>query len=153
MYRAFQKGLELIHERYMRDQELTVIEDYVRTFPVRVQAHNLLKTEQERLIASALREFGKTDSAILEQHRQLCVRDMRFVLTMIAHVIITDDVIRFRDSLLWLQNIMRSVKHESYAAKGYKLLQSAIASSFPADCAKVIEPYLNQAIAMVSLPV
>ncbi len=153
MYRAFQKGLEVIHERYMRDQELAVMENYVNTFTVRLQAHNLLKSEQERLIASALREFGKTESALLDQHRQLCVRDMRFVLTMLAHVVITDDVVRFHDSLLWLQNIMRSIKHETYATKGYKLLQNAITNSLPAECAKVIEPYLNQAISMVSLPV
>jgi hypothetical protein len=48
---------------------------------------------------------------------------------------------------------MRSIKHETYATKGYKLLQNAITNSLPAECAKVIEPYLNQAISMVSLPV
>jgi len=153
MYRGFQRGLEVIHERYLRDQELTVIENYVQSFAVRVQAHNLLKREQERLVASALREFGKTESAILEQYRQTCLRDLQLVLTMIAHVVITDDVQRFTDSLLWIQNIMRSVKKEAYATKGYKLLQEAIANSLPAECVKVIEPYLNQAIAMVSLPV
>ena len=153
MYRAFQKGLGVIHERYLRDQELAVMENYVNTFAVRVQAHNLLKSEQERLLSSTLREFAKTESAILDQHRQACLRDLRFMITMIAHVVITDDVVRFHDSLLWLQNIMRSIKHEAYAAKGYKLLQAAIANHLPAECASVIEPYLNQAISMVSLPV
>jgi hypothetical protein len=153
VYRAFQQGLELIHERYLQDQELAVIENYVNTFPVRVQAHNLLKSQQEQLLNSTLREFAKTESAMLDQYRQVCLRDLQLVLTMIAHVVITDDVQRFNDSLLWVQNMMRSVKKEAYAAKGYKLLQSAIAATLPAPCVEVINPYLNQAIAMVSLPV
>jgi len=153
MYRGFQKGLEVIHERYLRDQELAIIENYVRTFAVRVQAHNLLKEQEERLLALTLREFAKTESAILEQYRQTCMRDLKLVLAMIANVVITDDQVGFTDSLLWIQNIMRSVKKEAYAAKGYRNLQSAIATCLPPECVSVIEPYLNQAIAMVSLPV
>ncbi|MFN3925732.1 MAG: hypothetical protein ACK4QL_00085 [Pseudanabaenaceae cyanobacterium] len=153
MYRAIQKGLEVVNDRYLNDSELEVIDKYVATFPVRLKTHQLLRQNADKIVNEALQEFARTESTVLAQHRATCIRDLHFVLQMVANVVINDNQPGFTDSFLWVQNIMRSVQKEVLAAKGYKLMMQAIEKHLPAECSAIVKPYLKQAIDMVSLPV
>jgi ATP-dependent Clp protease ATP-binding subunit ClpA len=153
MYKTYQKGLEYINDRYLQERDLEVIDRYVASFPLRVATHQQLRRSAEQLVNAALEEFAKTEPEAIAQHRHLCARDLHFILQMTANVVINDHRAGFTDSLLWLQNVLRSMHKESTSAKAYKILQGMIAQQLSAEQCALIEPYLSQAINMLSLTV
>lgn len=152
-YQTIQKGLALVGERYLADRELSAMENYSKTFGRRLAVYNSLKTEEEKIIRETLGKFTQTDAEFMEKYRPICMRDLHFLMQMVAHAVVTDNQAGFTDSLLWLQNILRSVHKESHATKGYKILQAVVASHLSPESMALVDPYFQQMIEMMGLPV
>ena len=148
-----QKGLALVGERYLLDRELAGLDNYAKTFARRLSVYSTLKIHEEKIIRETLSKFTQTDAEFMEQYRSTCMRDFHFIIQMVAQALLTDNHSGFTDSMLWLQNILRSVHKEAQAAKGYKILQGVVASHLSPEGTALIDPYFQQMIEMMSLPV
>ena len=130
--------------RYLNDNELQPLQDYLTTFAVRVETYNLLGTHAEVMILQTLQKLAQTDRATIQQHGDKCKRDMNYVLQSAALAILKDDEEGFTEQLvMWMQNIMTALNKEAQSAKAYQMLQEVVALHFPKDNARLVNRYLE----------
>jgi hypothetical protein len=62
--------------------------------------------------------------------------------------ILRDDELFFREALMdWLANIINSYQIAKECSAAYRLMQSVVDEMLPAECASLVKPYSDMAIA------
>ncbi len=133
--------------RYFTDAELRPLKQYAQTYATRLQVYSILSEKSDAFVLKALRKFAVTEAQVIQQHGEKCKRDMDYVMQVLALSLLKDDEQTFREQLvLWMQNIMAALHKEQQSARAYLLLQQVIAEQMPADCAKLVNVYLDEFI-------
>ncbi len=133
--------------RYFTDAELKPLERYVQTYAIRLKTYSILREKGEDLVLLALRKFAVMETEIIQRHGDKCKRDMGYVVQVLALHLLQDDEGAFREQLtLWMQNILAAVHAERQSARAYQFLQQVVAEKMPADCAKLVNAYLEDLI-------
>ncbi|MEB3337070.1 MAG: phycobilisome protein [Leptolyngbyaceae bacterium] len=133
--------------RYLSNTELSPLEEYTKTYRVRLQTYCLLQAYSQQLILKTLQRLMQTDKPVVEQYGDKCQRDMGYVMLSISNSILKDDENAFREQLiLWMQNIMSALRKEAQSARAYRLLQAVVTESLPAENAKLINRHLDSFI-------
>lgn len=139
-----QQSFQQAEGRYLADTELKPLEDFLQSYTVRLSAYSLLQTQADSLVVQTLRQMAQTDRATIQEHGELCKRDMSYVLRTAALAMLRDDEDGYRQNfILWMQNIMRSLHKEHLSAKAYRTLQSVIQEALPPHEANLINHYLE----------
>ena len=146
MSTAFTQSLQKAEGRYLSDDELSLLVGYTKTYSTRVDTYLLVQKYAEQLITMTLQQLAQTDLAVVQQYSHLCQRDMGDVLRLSARAILKDDPDEFYEFVIWMQNMMRAVKKEAQSAYAYGLLQQVVQRNFPADCAALLNLYLQQVV-------
>lgn len=146
MSTAFTQSLQKAEGRYLSDDELSLLIGYSKTYSTRVNTYLLVQKYSEQLITMTLQQLAQTDRDVVQQYSHLCQRDMGDVLRLSARAILKDDPDEFYEFVIWMQNMMRAVKKEAQSAYAYGLLQQVVRRNFPADCAALLNLYLQQVI-------
>jgi len=133
--------------RYFTDAELRPLKQYAQTYATRLQVYSILSEKSDAFVLKALRKFAITEAQVIQQHGEKCKRDMDYVMQVLALSLLKDDEQTFREQLvLWMQNIMAALHKEQQSARAYLLLQQVIAEQMPADCANLVNVYLDEFI-------
>lgn len=144
------KLLESIHQadgRYLTDQELYPLEQYINSFATRVKTYSLLREQADALVLQTLRKLIQQHRKAVQENGKKCQRDMAYTLECIGRVILLDDSQYFQESyVIWMQNITRALHKQDSAVDAYRLLQAEISATQPAASAQLINAFLNQLI-------
>ena len=133
--------------RYFTDAELKPLERYVQTYAVRLETYSILREKGDELVLLALRKFAVIEGEMMRQHGDKCKRDMSYVVQVLALPLLQDDEGAFREQLtLLMQNILAEVHAERQSARAYQFLQQVVAEKMPAECAKLVNTYLEDLI-------
>ncbi|MBF2028347.1 MAG: hypothetical protein IGS48_16535 [Oscillatoriales cyanobacterium C42_A2020_001] len=146
MSRTLTQDVQSAEGRYLTNDELMPLESYAQTYSNRINTYLLIEKYADQLVAMALQQLAQTDQATVQQHGDLCRRDMGDVLRLSARAFLMDDPDDFRNFVLWMQNMVRAVKKEAQSARAYSTLQIIIQKHLPPECARSINAYLQQVI-------
>jgi len=151
MSKTLTKELQVAEGRYLTNEELSSLESYAQTYSTRINTYLVIHKYSNQLISLALDQLAQTDKQVVQQHGDLCRRDMGDVLRLSARAILMDDPEDFHDFVLWMQNMMRAVKKEAQSARAYGILQEIVQKHLPPDCATLINVHLQQVIENLQL--
>ncbi|MBW4579987.1 MAG: phycobilisome protein [Tildeniella nuda ZEHNDER 1965/U140] len=130
--------------RYLSAQELSPLEQYARTYAVRLHTYQQLRDHGEPLVIQALRKLAQMYPELVQQHGARCKYDMTEVLRYVALSILRDDETFFKEQMMsWLDTILLAHKKTAHCTTAYRFLQEAIAAALPAQDLALTRPYLD----------
>ncbi|MGB3491769.1 MAG: hypothetical protein WBA57_03500 [Elainellaceae cyanobacterium] len=130
--------------RYLADTELHAFHDFASGYSVRRSAYEYLQQHADEIVLTTLRQLMPSHRQAIQQHGDLCKRDMSYVLRYAAISMLKDDQAGFVEELvLWMQNILFALKKEQQSLKFYQELQSVLRQQMPVQEAALINQYLD----------
>lgn len=147
MLTTFNQAVLQADDRFLDDEELRGLENYLQTFSTRQQAYQIISAKADELVMQALQQFAKTHRCDLQANGVKCKRDMAYALKYIARAVLMAESDVFKqDFALWMENITRAVHKGNAAAIAYGCLKQEIQTVMPAHCAALVTPYLEDLI-------
>lgn len=144
MNNTLTKSLTNVDGRYLADTELHVFHEFAASYAVRRSAYEYLQQHADELVLTTLRRLTSSHRQAIQQHGDLCKRDMSYVLRYAALSMLKDDQAGFVEELvLWMQNILFALKKEQQSLAFYQELQALISQQMPAQEAQLINQYLD----------
>lgn len=130
--------------RYLVDTELSAFHDFCTNYALRSSTYNYLQEHGDALILKALRSLMSSHRQVIQQHSDICKRDMSCVLRQAAVSILKDDEDGFVEELvLWMQNIMFALRKEEQSIEFYVTLQKIIQEQMAPNQAALVNHYLT----------
>lgn len=140
--------------RYLADTELHIFHEFAANYSVRRNAYEYLQQHADEIVLTTLRQMMPSHRQTIQQHGDLCKRDMSYVLRYAALSMLKDDQAGFVEELvLWMQNILFALKKEQQSLKFYQELQTVISRQMPTQEAELINRYLDLFIEALSVRV
>ncbi len=138
------KNLTDVDGRYLVDTELDVFQEFASNYAIRRSAYEYLQQHADEMVLTTLRRLTSSHRQAIQQHGDLCKRDMSYVLRYAALSMLKDDQAGFVEELvLWMQNILFALKKEQQSLKFYQELQTIISEQMPTQEAQLINQYLT----------
>lgn len=130
--------------RYLADPELTKFHDFINSYTLRISTYQYLQEHGDTLVLQALRNLTSSNRQVIQQHSDVCKRDMGYVLRYAALSMLKDDERGFVEELvLWMQNILFALHKEDQSAQFYSELRNVITAKMQPDEAALINRYLT----------
>ncbi|MFN6383872.1 MAG: phycocyanin [Pseudanabaena sp.] len=148
MNRTLDEKLADIDHVYLTDSDLVNLERFANSFSVRVKTYNLLRDRADEITIKALKLLAQQYPELVQKQLQRCKYDMSNVMRYTSLSILRDDELFFREALMdWLANIINSYQIAKECSTAYRLMQSVVDEMLPAECASLVKPYSDMAIA------
>ena len=148
MNRTLDEKLADIDHVYLTDSDLVNLERFANSFSVRVKTYNLLRDRADEITIKALQLLAQQYPELVQKQLQRCKYDMSNVMRYTSLSILRDDELFFREALMdWLANIINSYQIAKECSTAYRLMQSVVDEMLPAECASLVKPYSDMAIA------
>jgi hypothetical protein len=148
MNRTLDEKLADIDHVYLTDSDLVNLERFANSFSVRVKTYNLLRDRADEITIKALKLLAQQYPELVQKQLQRCKYDMSNVMRYTSLSILRDDELFFREALMdWLANIINSYQIAKECSAAYRLMQSVVDEMLPAECASLVKPYSDMAIA------
>ena len=134
--------------RYATDAELKVLEDFMRSYFVRVQAYQRLQVAEALIIQQVQTKIRESQPELF-MHGNTDIsskwkRDTVRVLRYSAIAMLVDDPISLKDKLLfWFQTIMKAFGAEKSCAVTYSILQDVVRQHLTPTQASLFCPILE----------
>lgn len=137
--------------RYLEKTELNIFEQYIHTYPVRLQTYQTLHSQSNQVILDALKQLSKKYPTLVRKTGKQCHHDMTVALRYIALSILRDDLSFFQNSiLLWLDSVIVAHQKQSPCAEAYTYLLEEIQSQMPNDGFSIVRPYIDSIIQLLN---
>ncbi|MEB3213494.1 MAG: hypothetical protein VKL39_19250, partial [Leptolyngbyaceae bacterium] len=78
------KQISTIDDRYLAESELSSIQSFASNYGTRINAYRYLQAQNETLILKTLRNLTPLHRKAIQQHSDVCKRDMSYVLRYLA---------------------------------------------------------------------
>ncbi|MEM7769758.1 MAG: hypothetical protein AAGA75_08650 [Cyanobacteria bacterium P01_E01_bin.6] len=138
------KQLNDVDGRYLKDAELSTVQDFVGSYTQRINVYRYLQEHKDALILKTLRSLMTSHRQVIQQHGEICKRDLGHFLRYVALSILKDDEQEFIEALvLWMQNILFSMKRDESCVGVYIALQSIISEEMLPDEAALVNHYVS----------
>ena len=148
MNRTLDEKLADIDHVYLTDSDLVNLERFANSFSVRVKTYNLLRDRADEITIKSLQLLAQQYPELVQKQLQRCKYDMSNVMRYTSLSILRDDELFFREALMdWLANIINSYQIAKECSAAYRLMQSVVDEMLPAECASLVKPYSDMAIA------
>jgi hypothetical protein len=107
-----------------------------------------LRDRADEITIKALKLLAQQYPELVQKQLQRCKYDMSNVMRYTSLSILRDDELFFREALMdWLANIINSYQIAKECSTAYRLMQSVVDEMLPAECASLVKPYSDMAIA------
>jgi hypothetical protein len=134
--------------RYASDLELRFIEDYCKTYRLRLSIYQKLQVSEQKIVQQVQAKLRAIDPSLLIHGQQDLTskwkRDTIRVLRYSAITVLTDDSATFQERLLlWFQTIMRAFGAQRSCEMTYVVMQEVMQDYFTVDEYSYIAPILD----------
>jgi hypothetical protein len=148
MNRTLDAKVTAIDHVYLTDSDIFNLENFANTFSLRVKTYNLLRDYSEEMTTRSLQLLAQQYPELLQKQMQRCKYDMSNTIRYASLSVLRDDELFFTETLMdWLANIVKSYQVAKECSIAYRLLQSVVDEMLPAECAALVKPYTEMAIA------
>jgi hypothetical protein len=107
-----------------------------------------LRDYSEEMTTRSLQLLAQQYPELLQKQMQRCKYDMSNTIRYASLSVLRDDELFFTETLMdWLANIVKSYQVAKECSIAYRLLQSVVDEMLPAECAALVKPYTEMAIA------
>lgn len=145
------EAMQQAEGRYLNDQELQPLEQYLESYQARHQAYQLLRDNAEVLVHRALRRLNQTHRRAVQEYGAKCKRDMDYALSYVAKSVLSNEAKGFReDFALWMENITRALHKGESSAQAYTYLKQEVQEALPSTCAELVTPFIDDLITAFS---
>jgi len=152
MSSTLERSVFAVDDRYLSDQELQPLEDYLQSHALRMKTYHLIQAHTDEIVLATLRKMTAGYSQMIQHHGQTCKRDLTDIMRYIGLCILKHDQQGFYEEfVLWMDTMMKAFKRKDAAHAAYTYLRSIVAESFPADSAKLVNLYVDRLIAAIDL--
>jgi hypothetical protein len=129
---------------YLDAQGMRSFEHYVQSYPVRLEAYQLLRDRSAALIIQSLKRLAQSYPELVQKHGPRCQYDMTEVVRYVALSILRDDETFFKEQMMsWLDTILLAHKRQSHCTIAYRFLQDAVNAGFSPTSSTLVYPYLD----------
>jgi hypothetical protein len=146
--RTLEEKISAVDRVYLTDSDLFNLERFANSFSVRVKTYNLLRDLADEITVRSLKLLAQQYPELVQKQLQRCKYDMSNMIRYTSLSILRDDELFFRETLMdWLANIINSYQVAKECSTAYRLFQTVIDEILPAECAALVKPYSEMAIA------
>lgn len=146
--RTLEEKISAVDRVYLTDSDLFNLERFANSFSVRVKTYNLLRDLADEITVRSLKLLAQQYPELIHKQLQRCKYDMSNMIRYTSLSILRDDELFFRETLMdWLANIINSYQVGKECSTAYRLFQTVIDELLPAECAALVKPYSEMAIA------
>lgn len=132
--------------RYATDDELKFMDDYARSFYLRIQTYQRLQIAEAMIIQQVLSKVKKLDPASFQQeHIEMkWKRDTIRVLRYSAIALLLDDPLTLQERLLyWFRTVMKAFGTQKNCAITYQVMQEVVQQYLTPTQANLFCPILE----------
>lgn len=134
--------------RYATEDELQFIDAYLRTFKLRLQIYNKLKTQELRIVEQVYSKMRSQDPSLLrygsEDVSEKWKRDTLRVIRYVALTVLLDDMENLKTQfLIWYQTIMQAFGAERSCYATYEIMQQVVKSLLDVQEFALVTPVLE----------
>jgi hypothetical protein len=148
MNRTLDEKIAAVDRVYLTDTDLVNLERFANSFSVRVKTYNLLRDHGDEITVRSLKLLAQQYPELVQKQLQRCKYDMSNMIRYASLAVLRDDELFFRETLMdWLANIINSYQVGKECSTAYHLLQTVINEMLPSECAAMVKPYSDMAIA------
>ncbi len=148
MNRTLDEKIGVVDRVYLTDIDLLNLERFANSFSIRVKTYNLLRDRTDEITIQTLKLLAQQYPELVQKQLQRCKYDMSNMIRYTSLSILRDDELFFRETLMdWLANIINSYQIGKECATAYRLFQTVVEQMFPPECATLVKPYSEMAIA------
>jgi hypothetical protein len=142
---TLERNLTFVDDRYLTDQELRSLEEYMATHALRIKTYKLIQAHADEIVLKTLRKMTAAYAQMLQHHGQTCKRDLGDIMRYIGLCMIKADGDAFYEEfVIWMDTIMKAFKRKEAAHAAYNYLHGIIAETFPADSAQLMNTYVDR---------
>jgi hypothetical protein len=146
--RTLDEKIVVVDRVYLNDTDLFNLERFANSFSLRVKTYNLLRDNADEITVRSLKLLAQQYPELVQKQLQRCKYDMSTMLRYVSLAVLRDDELFFREKLMdWLANIIHSYQVEKECSIAYHLFQMVIDQMLPTECAAMVKPYSEMAIA------
>ncbi len=148
MNRTLDEKIGFVDHVYLTDTDLFNLERFANSFSIRVKTYNLLRDRTDEITIQTLKLLSQQYPELVQKQLQRCKYDMSNMIRYTSLSILRDDELFFRETLMdWLANIINSYQVAKECSTAYRLFQTVVDQMLPPECAALIKPYSEMAIA------
>jgi hypothetical protein len=147
MHTVLDKMIEQADGKYLGSKDVQVLLDYAQSVQLRIEAYQAIKAQEAELMTMVL-EKVHVHPVYLNRYANTengkCLRDMTATLRYCSTAMLLDDEQFLREGyLIWLETIIRSLKHKDLTLASMESLSEALAERLPQEQYKLMAPLLN----------
>jgi hypothetical protein len=148
MNRTLDEKIGFVDHVYLTDTDLFNLERFANSFSIRVKTYNFLRDRTDEITIQTLKLLSQQYPELVQKQLQRCKYDMSNMIRYTSLSILRDDELFFRETLMdWLANIINSYQVAKECSTAYRLFQTVIEQMLPPECAALVKPYSEMAIA------
>jgi hypothetical protein len=146
--RTLDEKIAAVDRVYLTNVDLLNLERFASSFSVRVKTYNLLRDLADEITVRSLKRLAQQYPELVQKQLQRCKYDMSNMIRYASLSILRDDELFFRETLMdWLANIINSYQVAKECSTAYHLFQTVVDEMLPPECAAMVKPYSDMAIA------
>jgi len=138
--------IEQAQERYLKSDELVLLDDYVKSLPERLTLYKLLRDREieilQKVADRAETELSKTDTAEIESGIKNLILVMRYCA---MGMLLNDENFLKQRLLRWLEQIMALKEMRQINDVLYKLLNQILRQELSTHQLSLIQPLITTA--------
>jgi Phycobilisome protein len=147
MHTVLDKMIEQADGKYLGSKDVQVLLDYAQSVQLRIETYQAIKKQETELIAMVLEKVHVHPvylSRYINTENGKCLRDMTGSLRYCSTAMLLNDEQFLREEyLIWLETIIRSLKHKDLTLASMEALSAALAERLPQAQYKLMAPFLN----------
>jgi Phycobilisome protein len=147
VHTVLEKMIEQADGSYLGSKDVQVILDYAQSVQLRIEAYQAIKEQEPQIVALALEKvYVHADymNRYINNEGGKCLRDMTTTLRYCStSMLLNDQQFLQEEYLIWLETIIRSLKHKHLTLISLESLGNALADMLPQEQYKLMAPFLN----------
>jgi hypothetical protein len=147
MHTVLEKMIEQADGKYLGSKDVQVLLDYAQSVQLRIETYQAIKSQEAELVAMVLEKVHAHPVYIdryMHTENGKCLRDLTGSLRYSTTAMLLNDEQFLREEyLIWLETIIRSLKHKDLTLASMEALSAALAERLPQAQYKLMAPFLN----------
>ncbi len=147
MHTVLEKMIEQADGKYLGSKDVQVLLDYAQSVELRIETYQAIKEQEAELVAMVLEKVHAHPVYLdryINTENGKCLRDLtgsiRYATTA---MLLNDEQFLREEYLIWLETIIRSLKHKDLTLASMEALSGALAERLPQAQYKLMAPFLT----------
>ncbi|MEB3213116.1 MAG: hypothetical protein VKL39_17325 [Leptolyngbyaceae bacterium] len=146
MHPTIESMFDAAENRYLEQDELTVLTSYVESLPERIETYRCLRDKEVTLMQAVADQLETQFSNESQQVLERCLKNALLIMRYVAMAMLQNDPEILDQKLMaWLRETNAVYNTQAIDAALYPLISRQLASTLTASQLDLVRPYLSTA--------